>query len=296
MIVDMLRNDLGRVAETGQRSRSRALRGRAAPDPPPDDLERRGAQRGPALRGLRSPLPLRVGHRGAQGPDHGDHRGAGGGAPRGLHRRPRLGGGGPRLLLGGHPHRRGRSRAATRSLQRRKRRRGRLPRGGRVRGMPAQGPHPRGSGRSSSWRRWPSCPARAIGGSRAISRVSGVAPPTSACPSRAWTKRCERALVEHARQAGPTRVRLLVDLFGRVRLESAPLAPAGSESPARGAGPRPDRSRQPLAPPQDDAPAGLRPGPRLPPRLRRRAAVERPRGGHRGERVERGGGRGEERS
>jgi para-aminobenzoate synthetase/4-amino-4-deoxychorismate lyase len=39
----------------------------------------------------------------------------------------------------------------------------------------------------------------------------------------------EGALAEHARHAGPTRVRLLVDLFGRVRLESAPLAAPGSE-------------------------------------------------------------------
>ena len=90
MIVDMLRNDLGRVADPGQRERVRALRGGTLSHPPADDLVGRGPDHGGTARDHGRPLPLRFGDRRAQGADHGDHRADRAGAPRRLHGRDRI--------------------------------------------------------------------------------------------------------------------------------------------------------------------------------------------------------------
>ena len=68
MIVDLLRNDLGRVARDGQRAGRRALRPRALPDRLADDLAGQRADSGPAraARPVPGAVPLRIGHRRAQ--------------------------------------------------------------------------------------------------------------------------------------------------------------------------------------------------------------------------------------
>ncbi len=74
MIVDMVRNDLGRIAKHRQRARAAALRGRALPHAVADDLHGGGGDRGAARSDLRRALSLRLHHRRAQGAHHADHR------------------------------------------------------------------------------------------------------------------------------------------------------------------------------------------------------------------------------
>ena len=92
MIVDLLRNDLGRISRhrlghVGGRLPGRALRDRLAADH--DRLGRARSERR-ARRRVPRAVPERIGHRRAEGPDDGDHPRARGLASRGLLRRGRL--------------------------------------------------------------------------------------------------------------------------------------------------------------------------------------------------------------
>ena len=126
MIVDMLRNDLGRVAETG----SVAVPGLFEIERYPTLLQMTSSVVGPKpralLRGDGGPLPLRVGHGRAQGEDDGDHRRAGS-AARGIYTGA-IGwaGKGRATLQRGHPHRGGRPRPPPPPVRRGQRRRGRF--------------------------------------------------------------------------------------------------------------------------------------------------------------------------
>ena len=93
MIVDLLRNDLGRIARPGIGALERRVRAGAVRDRVAAHVHgaRRARRRGRALaRRLPRALPQRIGHRRAEGPDDGDHRRAGGLASRRLLRRRRL--------------------------------------------------------------------------------------------------------------------------------------------------------------------------------------------------------------
>ena len=65
MIVDMVRNDLGRIGDTGSLMTT-ALHGRELLDGPPTHLHRRGANRRRPLRRVRRHLPRRIDHRSAK--------------------------------------------------------------------------------------------------------------------------------------------------------------------------------------------------------------------------------------
>ena len=93
MIVDLARNDLGRVARLRHGRGRAALRARVASRRAPPRLERRGARCGPdvSVAGHRARhVPARIGHRRAQDPRARDHRGARAGPARALLRRDRL--------------------------------------------------------------------------------------------------------------------------------------------------------------------------------------------------------------
>ncbi len=113
MLLDLGRNDVGRVARDRAPSRSRATGDRALLARHAPGLERARPARRRAGRVRRAPrgVPRGHAHRRAQDPRHGDHRGARAGAARRLRRRGRL----LRLLREhGHRHRdpHGRSSAA----------------------------------------------------------------------------------------------------------------------------------------------------------------------------------------
>jgi para-aminobenzoate synthetase/4-amino-4-deoxychorismate lyase len=67
MIVDMIRNDMGRVAEVGSVSRAQIVRGRALPDAAANDLHRAGPNPRPAEPDCGQHVPLRLHHWRAQG-------------------------------------------------------------------------------------------------------------------------------------------------------------------------------------------------------------------------------------
>ncbi len=92
MLLDLGRNDVGRVAELGTRAGDRELRRRAVQPRDAPLLHRRGpaaAGTGRAGRADRR-LSRRHAHRGAEDPRHGDHRGAGADPARHLRRLHRL--------------------------------------------------------------------------------------------------------------------------------------------------------------------------------------------------------------
>ena len=238
MIVDMLRNDLGRVAEIGHRGGAGALRGRALPDAAPDDLDRDRAQPTPPLARLRGALPVRLRHRGAQGAHDADHRGARGGASGRVYGDDGLGGAGQGAVERRDPHRGRRSRA--------------------------------GPGWLTAWAAgsWPT-PAQTAEYAECLlkARILEEAPfcllETLAFQPGQGYRRLEGHLARLRRSAfyfgtrvgdaperaledlagslfQPSRVRLLLDLHGRVRLEqfTAPRSRSGADSCGSGARPR----------------------------------------------------------
>ncbi len=146
---------------------------------------------------------------------------------------------------------------------------GRLPRRRRIRRMPAQGPHPRGGAVRACSRRSRSCRRRAtVRLEGHLATAAAKRPPTSADARRG--RGLGRALEDgRTRPPAPTRVRLLVDLFGRARLELiAPRADRGTASCASD-WPGGRSTSGALAAAQDHASRGLRGRPPLPSGLRR---------------------------
>ena len=92
MIVDVLRNDLGRVCRPGTRPRPAALPARADGRRPAPRLDRdRPPRAGPRrVRPARGVVPGRLDHRRAEDPGDGDPRGPRAGPARPVHRRARL--------------------------------------------------------------------------------------------------------------------------------------------------------------------------------------------------------------
>ena len=91
MIVDLLRNDLSRLSQAGQRQGAGPVRGRDLSDLAPADLDRDRRARGRARRSRpsRDHLPVRIGDRRAQDPGDGDHRVPGAGSAGPLYRKYR---------------------------------------------------------------------------------------------------------------------------------------------------------------------------------------------------------------
>ena len=74
MIVDMVRHDLGRVADTGTISRALLVCGGEIPDRMANDLHHRGQNPPPLSAASFRALPAGLGHRRAEGKDNGNHR------------------------------------------------------------------------------------------------------------------------------------------------------------------------------------------------------------------------------
>ena len=271
-----------------QRRRAGAVHGRALRDGAPAHLRRhRPAAAGDrAGRAVPGALPLRLGHRGAQGELHGRHPLAGADAPRRLLRRDRSrraarrAGPGP-LQRRDPDRRRGHGDRRRRLRHRRRHHVGLRARGRARRGRSPRRPSSRRTSRSSScWRPCGTNPRRGLRNrDRHLRRMAESAEHLGF--------RFDPSDVVEALRARPTggdaaRVRLRLRRTGAVAVDVEPL-------PAAAAGPRRPRARRragrpgrAVALPQDDVPGALRASAAAAARRRRRHHGQHAPGAHRG--------------
>ena len=225
MIVDMLRNDLGQVAEVGSVEVPALFEVERYPTLLQMTSTVTARSRAPLSEVLAALFPC-ASVTGAPKKRTMEIVAATEAAPRGVYTGA-VGWAGSRrdrLVRRRHPHRPRRPRAGPRQLRRRQRGGGRLVGRARVRGVPAEGPHPRRSRPSRSSRRWRFHPGE--GYRRLEGHLARLAQSARHFAFPLDMRRVEEALREAAAAGSALRARLLLHADGRVEVQGGALPPA----------------------------------------------------------------------